>query len=99
MNITETAKDPYAPYMRKMEHEQVREVIQQLPTDFREVILLRAFEVLSYQEIGTILDCPAGTVMSRLARARAKLRMLLSTILMPSDFVRKEPWNGRLQRT
>jgi RNA polymerase sigma-70 factor (ECF subfamily) len=81
MDIAETAKDPYAFCVSKMEHEQVREAIQQLPVDFREIILLREFEEFSYQEIATILDCPAGTVMSRLARARAKLRTLLSAAL------------------
>jgi RNA polymerase sigma-70 factor (ECF subfamily) len=90
MDIAETAKDPYAFYVSKMEQKQVREAIQQLPVDFREIILLREFEELSYQEIATILDCPAGTVMSRLARARTKLRMLLSAALTTSDFVRKE---------
>jgi RNA polymerase sigma-70 factor (ECF subfamily) len=90
IDIAETAKDPYAFYVGKMEHEQVREAIQQLPADFREIILLREFEELSYQEIATILDCPAGTVMSRLARARASLRKLLSAVLRTSDFVRKE---------
>jgi RNA polymerase sigma-70 factor (ECF subfamily) len=90
MDIAETAKDPYAFYVSKMEHQQVREAIQRLPADFREVILLREFEELSYQEIATILDCPAGTVMSRLARARTKLRTLLSTALKTSDFARKE---------
>ena len=89
MDIAETAKDPYAFYISKMEHYEVREAIQQLPADFREIILLREFEELSYQEIATILDCPAGTVMSRLARARAKLRTLLSAALATSDFVRK----------
>jgi RNA polymerase sigma-70 factor (ECF subfamily) len=90
MDIAETAKDPYAFYVGKMEHEQVRHAIQQLPADFREIILLREFEELSYQEIATILDCPTGTVMSRLARARASLRKLLSVVLSTSDFVRKE---------
>lgn len=89
-DIAETAKDPHAIYVSKMEHEQVREAIQQLPVDFREIILLREFEELSYQEIASILDCPAGTVMSRLARARAKLRSLLSANVLTSDFVRKE---------
>jgi RNA polymerase sigma-70 factor (ECF subfamily) len=89
MDIAETAKDPYALYVDKMEHAQVRQAIQQLPAGFREIILLREFEELSYQEIATILDCPAGTVMSRLARARASLRMLLSAVLRTSDFVRK----------
>jgi RNA polymerase sigma-70 factor (ECF subfamily) len=90
IDIAGTAKDPYAFYVSKMEHKQVRDAIQQLPADFREVILLREFEELSYQEIATILDCPAGTVMSRLARARAKLRTLLSAALKTSDFARKE---------
>ena len=89
MDIAETAKDPYAFYVSRMEHEQGSEAIQQLPLDFREVILLREFEELSYQEIATILDCPAGTVMSRLARARAKLRTLLSAVILARDFVRK----------
>ncbi len=58
--------------------------VRQLPVDFREVILLREFEELSYQEIAAVLDCPAGTVMSRLARARSKLRTLLSATLSNS---------------
>ena len=45
---------------------------------YREVIVLREFEGLSYHEIADILHCPAGTVMSRLGRAREKLRLLLS---------------------
>lgn len=89
-DIADTANDPYALYVRKMEHQQVREAIQQLPVDFREIILLREFEELSYQEIAAVLDCPAGTVMSRLARARAKLRTLLSAAPLNPDFVRKE---------
>jgi RNA polymerase sigma-70 factor, ECF subfamily len=89
VDFADTAKDPYAFYVSKVEHQQVREAIQQLPVDFREVILLREFEELSYQEIATILDCPAGTVMSRLARARTKLRTLLSAF-ETSNFARKE---------
>jgi len=56
----------------------VRTAIQELSLEFREVILLREFEELSYQEIAGLLGCPQGTVMSRLARARSKLRVLLS---------------------
>ena len=56
----------------------VRHAIEQLPSDAREIIVLREYEDLSYQQIAEILDCPPGTVMSRLARARAKLRALLS---------------------
>jgi RNA polymerase sigma-70 factor (ECF subfamily) len=74
----ETSKDPHAQYASKMEQEKVRNAIQQLPAEFREIIVLREYEELSYQEIASMLECPAGTVMSRLARARSKLRVLLS---------------------
>jgi RNA polymerase sigma-70 factor (ECF subfamily) len=48
----------------------VRRLIECLPTQFREVLVLRELEELSYQEIAHIMDVPIGTVMSRLARAR-----------------------------
>ena len=48
----------------------VRRLIECLPTQFREVLVLREMEDLSYQEIAHIMDVPIGTVMSRLARAR-----------------------------
>jgi RNA polymerase sigma-70 factor, ECF subfamily len=81
----EASKDPLALYMSKVEREQVREAIQQLSEEFREIILLREYEDLSYQEIATVLGCPAGTVMSRLGRARSKLRSLLSGSLRTPD--------------
>jgi RNA polymerase sigma-70 factor, ECF subfamily len=74
----ETSKDPYAAYLSKMDVERVRNAIQQLPDTFREVILLREFEDLSYDAIAEIIGCPTGTVMSRLARARSRLRVILS---------------------
>jgi RNA polymerase sigma-70 factor (ECF subfamily) len=74
----DTAKDPHATYVSNIEQEQVRTAIQQLSIEFREIIILREYEELSYQEIATLLECPLGTVMSRLARARSKLRELLS---------------------
>jgi RNA polymerase sigma-70 factor (ECF subfamily) len=81
----EPSKDPHALYVSKVERDQVREAIQQLPEEFREIIVLREYEELSYQEIATLLDCPAGTVMSRLGRARSKLRSLLSGTLRTPD--------------
>lgn len=56
----------------------VRAAIEKLPPEFREIIVLREYEELSYQEIASVLGCPAGTVMSRLGRARARLRALLT---------------------
>lgn len=78
----DTAKDPYAAYASNIEREQIRSAIQQLPLEFREVVLLREYEELSYEEIATMLQCPVGTVMSRLARARTKLRDLLAAAAM-----------------
>src|SRR5712664_1071151 len=81
----ETSKDPYALYVSKVERQQVREAIQQLSEEFREIIVLREYGELSYQEIAHVLGCPAGTVMSRLGRARSKLRSLLSGSLRTPD--------------
>jgi RNA polymerase sigma-70 factor, ECF subfamily len=74
------AKDPYAAYVSNLERDQVRHAIEQLPLEFREVILLREYEELSYEEIAALLNCPPGTVMSRLARARSKLHDLLTAV-------------------
>jgi RNA polymerase sigma-70 factor (ECF subfamily) len=76
-DVVQASKGPHNLYVDKMEAEQVRAAIEELPILFREVILLREYEDLSYQEMASVLDCPIGTVMSRLARARAKLRSLL----------------------
>jgi RNA polymerase sigma-70 factor, ECF subfamily len=70
--------DPHLHYVSKLEAAMVRDAILQLPAEFREILILREYDELSYQEIAAILECPAGTVMSRLARARAKLRAILS---------------------
>jgi RNA polymerase sigma-70 factor (ECF subfamily) len=84
-SIVEPSKNSHDLYVSKMETEQVQAAIQELPLQFREIILLREYEELSYQEIAGILDCPVGTVMSRLGRARGKLRVLLSATLKGSN--------------
>jgi RNA polymerase sigma-70 factor (ECF subfamily) len=57
--------------------EKIRGAIAGLPEVFREVVVLRYFEGFSYRQIAAILGCPAGTVMSRLNRARGELRTVL----------------------
>jgi RNA polymerase sigma-70 factor (ECF subfamily) len=58
----------------------VRQAVAALPIGYREVIILREFEGLSYREIGKIVGIPIGTVMSRLARARKHLQHSLAGI-------------------
>jgi RNA polymerase sigma-70 factor (ECF subfamily) len=58
--------------------ERVTKAMDELPAEFREILVLRHQEGLSYKEIADIAQIPPGTVMSRLARARAKLREYLA---------------------
>jgi len=58
--------------------ELVQQALEQLPAEFREVVILRELEGMSYKEIAEIAGVPMGTVMSRLARARVRLQKLLS---------------------
>jgi len=58
--------------------DRVRRAVAALPPEFREVIILREFEGLSYKEMATVIDAPIGTVMSRLSRARALLHASIS---------------------
>jgi RNA polymerase sigma factor (sigma-70 family) len=55
----------------------VRTALEQLPVDFREVLVLRELEGLSYKEIAAVVGVPLGTVMSRLARGRDRLMAVL----------------------
>ena len=61
--------------------ELIKEAMDNLPAEFREILVLRHQEGLSYKEISNIAQIPPGTVMSRLARARAKLREYLAARL------------------
>jgi RNA polymerase sigma-70 factor (ECF subfamily) len=56
----------------------LRAALEELPMEFREVLILRELEGLSYKEISEVADTPIGTVMSRLARARKQLQDYLA---------------------
>ena len=59
---------------------QLHRALDALPFKFREVLVLRELEELSYQDIGRIVRAPVGTVMSRLSRARARLDVMLTRL-------------------
>lgn len=70
----EPQASPEAALLRAHDDDTIRTLIAALPQQFREVIVLREINDLSYQEIAQVAGVPVGTVMSRLARARAMLR-------------------------
>ena len=72
------APSPEMLLVKEAEQQVVRRALRQLPTEFREVIVLREFEELSYQQIADAVQIPMGTVMSRLARARGRLAKIIS---------------------
>jgi RNA polymerase sigma-70 factor, ECF subfamily len=68
------ALNPEHVLQQRTDHDAVRKAIESLPEEFREVIVLRELEGLSYQQIATVAEVPLGTVMSRLSRARERLQ-------------------------
>jgi RNA polymerase sigma-70 factor (ECF subfamily) len=76
--IESDAPDPEALLLQSANHELLRQALEELPVEFREVVILRELEDMSYKEIAGIAGLPIGTVMSRLARARKRLQQILS---------------------
>jgi RNA polymerase sigma-70 factor (ECF subfamily) len=70
--------DPERLVVRNSDREVLQKALEELPAEFREVIVLRELEGLSYKEISEVASVPVGTVMSRLARARARLQHCLA---------------------
>lgn len=70
--------NPETQLMQQADDALLKLTIEQLPVEFREVIVLRELEELSYKQIAAITGIPVGTVMSRLARARKRLQQVLS---------------------
>jgi RNA polymerase sigma-70 factor (ECF subfamily) len=75
--LQEASANPAALVIRKMSEEQIQRAIAALPEDYRLVAVLYFMEEVSYQEIAEVLDCPVGTVRSRLHRGRKLLQKSL----------------------
>jgi RNA polymerase sigma-70 factor (ECF subfamily) len=69
-------RDPEALLLESIDSETLSRLMEQLPAEYREVLLLREVEDLAYKEIADVTGSPIGTVMSRLSRARLALRKL-----------------------
>jgi RNA polymerase sigma factor (sigma-70 family) len=70
---------PEAVVIGNVDRDALRRAIEELPPEFREAIVLRELEGLSYKEISAVTGVPVGTVMSRLARGRGRLARALGT--------------------
>lgn len=73
-----STRNPEALLLAKADVAALRSALEQLPVEFREAIVLREMEGMSYREIAEIAGVPLGTVMSRLARGRQRLFEILS---------------------
>jgi RNA polymerase sigma-70 factor (ECF subfamily) len=73
----ESMRDPESQALRPVIAAEIRAALDELPEDFRMVVLLADVEDLSYREIAEVLSCPIGTVMSRLHRGRRILKARL----------------------
>jgi RNA polymerase sigma-70 factor, ECF subfamily len=77
-NIESDAPSPEAELIRSADKELITKALEELPLEFREALVLREMEGMSYKEIADIAEIPVGTVMSRLARARRRLQQSLA---------------------
>ena len=76
-DVEDLASNPEVLLLKNADHQEIMRAVEQLPVEFREVIILRELEGMSYKEIAEMSDVPIGTVMSRLARARKQLQQSL----------------------
>ena len=79
------AAAPDTRMVEEADSEALRQAIEALPVEFREVLVMRELEGMAYKEIAYVADLPLGTVMSRLARARLQLRKCLIDLLGKKD--------------
>ena len=86
-DIADSSEEPLEAIVRQEKVEKVRELINSLPDDLREVIILRDMKDYSYKEIADMLDLEIGTVKSRLSRSREKLKTLIKENMDVSELL------------
>lgn len=85
--LHEASDNPGAVLLRKMNAEQIAAMIDELPLEYRVVAVLYFMDEFSYREIADIIDCPVGTVRSRLHRGRRMLQKSLWRIAQEQGIV------------
>lgn len=80
--------------IKRIETKQLQAALEQLPVRFREVLILREMEGMSYREIAEVMSIPMGTVMSSLARARTQLKQLIAESAATPDGPDREVQRG-----
>jgi RNA polymerase sigma-70 factor (ECF subfamily) len=88
-DTSESPTDPESEYFTGVLDDDVRRSLESLPYDYRMVVILADLEDFSYKEIAEILDCPVGTVMSRLYRGRKLLEKTLLKYARQHGYIRK----------
>ncbi len=98
-NAPDLIKDPESEIFQDMMDEDVKRALDSLPHDYKMVVLLADIEGFSYKEIAEILDCPVGTVMSRLYRGRKMLERTLLEYAKKYGYIRSgEPVKMRSRK-
>jgi len=87
----ETQKSPEGLLLERSVSDDVQRALDALPDEFRTAVVLCDIEGLSYKEIAEIMECPVGTVMSRLFRGRRLLEGALKEFAVAAGYVRPEP--------
>ncbi len=77
-DVDDVAPNPESVLLQNADRQLLKAALEDLPAEFREAVVLREMEGLSYKEIADIASVPIGTIMSRLARARKRLQIYLT---------------------
>jgi len=94
--VQQQSDDPESEVLEKLTTTNITDAIDELPDEFRQVVTLADVEGFTYREIADILQIPVGTVMSRLFRARRRLRKLLYDVALESGYIRELTTDGQL---
>jgi len=87
-DVSESSTNPEQYFFDRLLSDEVLAAIDALPVDFRMVVILADLQEFAYKEIAEILDCPVGTVMSRLFRGRKLLQKSLLSYAVETGVVR-----------